>query len=368
MQMYRPSIKADGALGDLLIVAHGPGRGRENPFLPLFLAHLDGRRPDLATRTRVHLTGSGEPVDLDGVGLILCFLADPLRQLFPQCYAEAKAIEARAEARGIEVLNRPDALGATSKLAQNARWRAMGLPCAEARGFDSAESLRAAMPGLRFPLILRYDLGHALESTFLCRTPEDAETALTQMRFPATALEFMDIRAAWRETGARSLFSRLHHKKRAFVVCGEVINSHLMFAEDPFVGLQSCTFTRQARWKRRLAARFGYQAGLLRKTVAADLAYFAGPADAPQTLAEATRALGLDMVAIDYASMPDGSVKIWEANPFFWLPHGSRSVLAGERQAVRRVDETLDRFADILVGRIAHAAAESCDVHGRVPA
>lgn len=306
----------------------------------------------------MHRTGAGAGVDLDGVGLVLCFLADPLRQLFPQCYAEAKAIEALADARGVEILNRPDALCATSKLAQNSRWRALGLPSADVRGFADAESLRAAIPDLAYPLILRYDFGHALESTYLCRSADEAQDALGRMRFPATAIGFVDVRAAHQAAGGRPLFSDLHHKKRAFVVCGEVINSHLMFSEEPFVGLQSCTFTKQARWKRRLAARLGYQAGLLRGTVAEDLAYFAGPPDAPETLVAASRALGLDFMAVDYASMPDGSVWVWEANPFFWLPHGSKSVLAKERQAVRRVDETLDRFADILSARIAEAAPE----------
>jgi hypothetical protein len=49
-----------------------------------------------------------------------------------------------------------------------------------------------------------------------------------------------------------------------------------------------------------------------------ELAYIAGPDSNHAALQRARRALGLDLVALDYGKMSDGRMVIWEANPF---PH-----------------------------------------------
>ncbi|HCE23996.1 MAG TPA: hypothetical protein DF282_16005, partial [Hyphomonas sp.] len=63
-----------------------------------------------------------------------------------------------------------------------------------------------------------------------------------------------------------------------------------------------------------------------------------------QELVKAVRALGLDFAAVDYSIRPEGHIIIWEANPYFWLPHGKASVLSRQRDAVTRVDQTFDWF------------------------
>ena len=72
------------------------------------------------------------------------------------------------------------------------------------------------------------------------------------------------------------------------------------------------------------------------------------------------QALGLDFAAVDYSIRPDGSVILWEANPYFYLPRGEQSVLSAERNAVERVNTSLDWMAGNLRAAAAgaHGAAD----------
>ena len=79
-----------------------------------------------------------------------------------------------------------------------------------------------------------------------------------------------------------------------------------------------------------------------------DKTYFETDPLYARTLAHGVRALGLDFAAVDYSIRPDGSVVLWEANPYFWLPRGEESVLSEERNAVERVNKSLDWMADQL--------------------
>src|SRR5512146_2158218 len=101
----RPLRSGDGVV---LLVRHGPGRGRLDNYGNGWLKRLARTGPDLRRRIRIHETGSGDSPSLDDVAAVVFLLADPVRELYPACYAEASAIAAAATARGIRLVNPPD--------------------------------------------------------------------------------------------------------------------------------------------------------------------------------------------------------------------------------------------------------------------
>ena len=82
---------AAGSEGNILVVIHGAGRGRSVPTGDVFFSRLKVRDPELAARLRFHQTGTPAP-GLNGVALVVFWLGDPLRQKYPDCYADASAI------------------------------------------------------------------------------------------------------------------------------------------------------------------------------------------------------------------------------------------------------------------------------------
>jgi len=75
----------------LLLVRHGPGRGRDYPYLQSCFVHLEQQMPELFKRIRLYETGSPEP-SLSGVRAVIFWLADSLRAFYPECFEEAMRI------------------------------------------------------------------------------------------------------------------------------------------------------------------------------------------------------------------------------------------------------------------------------------
>ena len=342
--------------GDILIVVHGPGRGRNVPTGEVFLERLQATDPDFAARFRIHETGSGT-ADLTGVDLVLFWLGDPLREKYPACFLEAMDIAAAARSADIRILNSPEALSNTTKTRQSAIWHKEGVPSARARIVNKPENLAKVCKALGGTCIVRSDVEHAQRDVRIVRTEADVRRAAESCEFPVAVIQKFDIRGEYRAAGAEpsSLFRRYHHKARAFVFGDAVMPSHLFFASGPVVGLSNCLLKREARPRRRMAHRLGYNRKLFNDMIREDQAYFESDPLYARTLAQGVRALGLDFAAVDYSIRPDGSVVLWEANPFFWLPRGEESVLSEERGAVERVNQSLDWMAHHL--RLAAAEA-----------
>ena len=116
--------------GTLLIVQHGPGRGRLYDFRRHVLEWLEAEAPGLWPRIRLHETG-GPPPRLEGVRAVVFWLADPLRELYQADYAEAVVIADAVRASGGTLVNPPEALSNSIKSVQSRLWREAGIPCAE---------------------------------------------------------------------------------------------------------------------------------------------------------------------------------------------------------------------------------------------
>lgn len=304
-------------------------------------------RPAFRSRLRIFETGSGKP-PLDGVAAILFLLGDPLKELYPECYAEALAIAESAAAKGIRVLNPPQNLSNSIKSRQAELWRKAGLPCAAARVIRSPADLEPAMAALGLPMILRSDDKHVQEGVRVCKRVKHVDEAKLTLPMPAVALQLIDVRAKWRAFAPDGLMARYHHKKRSMVYGDTVINNHVFFSSTPIVGRTTSTFLADSKRPRSWLRRLGVGRARWQETIAADYAYFHSQPEAPETMLRAVKALGLDFAAIDYASLPNGEVVLWEANPYAHLPPWQHGVAAEARHIRERTSRQIEIVVDWL--------------------
>ena len=322
-------------MGDaVLLVRHGPGRGRFLNYANAWVRHAERWRPEVARRLWVHETGQPEPA-LDGVGAVVFLLADPLRERYPACFAEALRIADAARERGIRLVNPPEALSNTIKTVQASLWQAAGIPCAACIPYRDRPEFEAAVSQVRFPAIVRPDLLHAQQFTFQCDTRDEALAITQELRFPGLVLEFIDARQGWDRVAPGSLWERFYHRYRAFVFGDQVLAQALYVSEDPIVATETSTFRRYQGWG-MLQSPLVRLRPWVRRAVAADIAYAAGPAHRPELLTRAVRALGLEFAAIDYALRADGTLVLWEANPHPAMPLWRHTPLPIARRMRRR--------------------------------
>jgi len=332
----------------LLIVCHGEGRGREGVFIEDVLAIMRETRPDLFARTRVYRTGGPVPDALPDLSAVLFWLADPVAEMYPACYDDAVRIAALARARGARLLNPPDALSNTIKSRQAAIWQRHGLPCAAAKTAPDRTALLRLLPKLRYPIVLRYDESHMQISMYVLRCLPHGIARAFKMRYPAVVLDFVDARAAWRAAGDDSLYAAHHHKKRAMVFGEIVFNNHLVFSPRPIVSSDASLFRQERTQLVRWLDRAGVRRSPLDEAIRADIDFALGPPEHAEVLVRAVRALGLDMAAVDYSSLPDGGLVIWEANPYFHLRHWEKMKAGAGRSMERRNPRFYHAAIDLL--------------------
>ena len=85
--------RADRSQGELWIVCHGPGRGRLRGRAQR-LVEMSTRDQPWGPRPRIHETGSPPP-DVSRARAVVFWMADPLREFYPDCFEEASAIAAQ---------------------------------------------------------------------------------------------------------------------------------------------------------------------------------------------------------------------------------------------------------------------------------
>ena len=335
----------------VLLVRHGAGRGRFENYANAWIKAIAGR-PGLAGRVLVHETGPGSEPSLDGISAVFFLMADPLKERYPDCYAQAARIADRAVAHGIRVVNPPDALSNTIKTVQARLWSAQRIPCAGCEPYTDRAAFEQAVARVAFPAIIRPDQLHAQQYTFLCHTREEAlAISPDQLRFPGLVLEFVDSREGYARTAADSVWSRYYHRKRAYVFGDRVLAQAIYFSEGPIVAAETATFTRYA-------GASAWQAVLLpfrrwdRETIRADVAFATGEADDPDLLRRSVHTLGLGFAAVDYARLADGRLVLWEANPHPSMPVWHTQALSVPRGLRRRWNRlhraALDFIADLL--------------------
>jgi hypothetical protein len=365
----------------ILIVRHGPGRGRLSNYLQWALDDIAKRQPRLSARLRFHHTGESAP-DLGGVRAVVFWLSDPLRERYPDCYVEAARIRDAARSRGVRIVNDPDALSNTIKSVQARWWRAAGVPTPAHYPFATRNQLEDALGRAAFPVVLRADQLHALEGMRVCATPDDVLALPDEtIRYPGALAEFVDVRSGYEASNPRTAWSQLFHKKRQFVFGHVTRTSHLFFSAEPLVASSTCTFrlapehvswwqravarltkrlpqANASRWKAILAENPASRPAfdLFQDALREDLRYWEAGSDRADVMRAAMSALGLDFAAIDYSSLADGSVVLWEANPHFNLPSARQRMLPKERRTRERLTSYGDAIAEFLGSLVGNVA------------
>ncbi len=321
-----------GADGRVLLVRHGPGRGRVTPYLQFVLDGIGRAHPDSYRRLVLHETGTPTP-DLAGVRGVMFWLADPLEETYPECYAEARAIADEAETRGCAVVNHPDALSNTRKGRQAELWSEAGVPTPRVVRFESRQELLSLADTLSYPVVLRGDELHAQKKLHLIPSP-DALRALDPgaIAYPGVASTFVDPRPGFREAREDSLFAHYYHQRRAFVFGPTVCFHHLYFSAEPIVTTPSSTFWPYAGWRQH----FRWKSRLVLRCVEEDLRYWREGDGHADLLRRAARSLGLAFCGFDYATRADGSAVLFECNPYFTLSPLPKATLARRRRIADR--------------------------------
>jgi hypothetical protein len=340
---------------DVLVVRHGPGRGRLGEYWGDFWSYLRESRPGIFARLRFAETGGSLP-ELEGVGAVLFLLGDPLRDLYPECYDFAVQLRDMAIARGVRVLQEPEALARFGRRSQYSAWREHGIPTPRVDTFGSTAHLRRLASEFGRPFLLRADHGHSQRDIRLVRDDGDLDT-LTEGAddLRGVIIEFIDTRQGYIDTDPRSLFARYYHKRRIHVLGDTVRTNHIYFSLDPIVGLVTSTFHFRRPHVRELSEPLPYLRQFFRwkrysrlmECVREDYEHWERASEHEEIMIRATRALGLTFSAIDYSTLADGSVVLWEANPY---PGGAtNSPMPRLRRSRRRAEGIFDSLGEALL-------------------
>jgi hypothetical protein len=271
------------------------------------------------------------PKDPARYALLLPWLQDPLRERFPEAHAEAKRAEDAILAAGGAVVNPVDHLSHSIKSIASARLRAAGLPMPAVVPVPSGGTTRLPEE-LAFPVIAREDRRHG-GPMVLCRDERELARVPWQELQQPVLVAFHDVRS---EDGL--------YRKWRYVVAGEGgAPRHLVVSRD---------------WVVKAEGRVEDEAVLTE-----ELAYTAAESADPNhaLLVRAARALGLDVVAFDYARTRSGELVVFEPNPFavLWAPFNAADPrYRYQRPCVERLYATLCAYWLERAGFSAGASGE----------
>ncbi len=355
--------------GKVLIVRHGPGRGRLVRYCQHVLDHLAKARPQLRERIQVHETGTGRP-NLEGVRAVVFWLGDPLGALYPACYVESLGIAREARARGLRLVNPPEILANYSKNWQSSAWREAGLPTPGGVTFSNHAEFQELSERLEYPVIIRGDIVHSREGAHVLSSARQAlEIPAGDLPLPGIASRLIDVRMGYRAKAPLSIWARLYHLKRVIVLGDIVIPEGLRFAREPIITTSNSTYGRFVARRDRLRASLpaGHRRGVLQRalkkspylhrSITADGEFVTGGMDHPDVFLRAARVLGLDFLAFDYATLASGEVVLWEANPYPQLTPANGFLLAAERRTHERMLLAYGAFATFFDTLSAHEPA-----------
>ncbi len=276
-----------------------------------FLDWLRETHPDL-NRHIVLGRLPGFDVSVKDVALLVPWLQDPLRELWPAKFSQASRLERRVRQAGARVVNPVASLSVSRK--------SVALPLLGQQGVRTAKvvSLDVAQPGhvlesLSFPFFIRDDLVHGCP-TQIVHSESDLEQVDWSRWSHPIAVEFIDTRS---EDG-------FFRKFRYCMFGTQGHNRHLIISSDWYVHA-----------KQRGAAKTQYQ----------EESEFCLSQENPhhETFDKLRRRLNLDFVAFDYGFDVEGRLVIWEPNPFPILYNG-QSGYPSSPEFVTPVYEKLLRF------------------------
>jgi len=331
----------------ILIVRHGKGKARLYPYMNKALQYLQSKHPALPQRVVIHETGNPIP-GLDNITAVVFWLADPLRERHPACYAEALEIAAAARSRNLRIINPPESLSNAIKSVQARLWRQAGLPTPAVARFETYDELLSHAAHLSYPLLIRADECHGQAGIQICRNPADLHAIPKyHMVFPAAISELVDVRKTFLEKDPGSVWASFYHKKRLLVLGDMIRTKHIFFSSVPVVSANTC----RLRLYRGVMAPLGWLTYLdpsAEACIREDVDYWKRGHEHDTIMLSAVKTLGLDFAAIDYSSLADGRVVLWEANPYCSLPRLFDIMAPGRRHGRERIASYYHAISNFL--------------------
>ena len=333
----------------LLVVRHGPGRGprirlravRPARCQPMF-DDIARRFPNLGRCFDYWYTGTPLP-DIADVQAVIFLLQDPLRECYPDCFDDASRLASIARAAGTRIINAPEALSNTIKSTQSRLWRDAGIPTPPCTGFTTVSELLEMADKIEFPILIKADTMHAQNRMLICQNADELiRMDPAEIPTPGAVSPFIDTRRGYQDIDPQSPYATHYHKKRAMVFGDHVCNNHVFFADQPIVGCVSSTFGHFCSWNpiQRTVLNNRYKTH-----IECDLAYSRSEPEKPDVLARAAAVLGVELSAIDYSTMANGEIVLWEANPFYSLHRWPYAVLGRKRSLNHRMPHIHDTAA-----------------------
>ena len=216
------------------------------------------------------------------------WLQDPVQRWSIEAYEQALKLVDQCEQRGIPMVNRVDRLLNATKSRGAQLLSQTGVRVPRMACVNDPEEFRETLLGLKLPLFIREDWGHDTRM-FRINTRDELQQIPWETFQRPLAVEIVDV---------RDPRDGLYRKYR-YVAAGDLgISHHLLISRD---------------WVTRGESRV-----INLETRTEELNHITRPDPNHEILQRARRALGLDLVAFDYAYTPDGQLIVWEGNPF---PH-----------------------------------------------
>jgi glutathione synthase/RimK-type ligase-like ATP-grasp enzyme len=237
--------------------------------------------------------------------LLVPWLQDPVQAWSERAYANALALEAICDERGIPVLNRVENLTRSGKASGAMLMRECGLRTPRMALVTDADAFRGDFLGLRFPLFVRGDWGHGTAMPLARDEQAACNIAVEEFKRPV-AVELIDL---------PDPHDGLYRKYR-YMLAGDRGVAHHMQASVEWVTRGNGRVTND-------------------RTRQEELDYISRPCPHHDLFNRARHALGLDFVAFDYGIDESGQAVVWEANPF---PHikFSRTTLVYRNEALHK--------------------------------
>ncbi len=236
-----------------------------------------------------------------------------------------KAIEIEGECNraGIPVVNSARRLRRICHSYCLDRWLVHDIPCALSQPFTTLDEIL-----LRYPMILRVDGGaHSSLDSFLVHDRAEAESIMRERENSSRGR--LNLAIEYVNTQFPDGFFR---KRRCIAIGDRILPRQHMISRT---------------WKVKLSSA---ESNAL--SIAEDQKFLANGEEQADLVARAARALGCDILAIDYSPAPDGSFVFWEANRSFRMAGtGSGFKSAKFREATGR------SAADCLAQRQAVGSA-----------
>lgn len=265
-----------------LIVRH---RKYQRTFFDVIVRWTETNFPDLASLFDVREL----PVrinDWSPYCLHAAWLQDPVQQWSPETYAQALELAEGCDHRGIPMINRVDQLLNATKSRGARLMSEAGVATPRMAPIVDRREFEATQLGLSLPLFVREDWGHS-RNVFRVDAPDDARRVPWSTFERPLAVEIVDV---------CSPADGLHRKHRYVAAGGIGVSHHLQISQE---------------WVTR-----GENRVITPETRVEELNYISLLDPNHRLLQRAREALQLDLVAFDYGYKPDGTMIVWEANPF----------------------------------------------------